>query len=395
MSIPDVVSLELGGLFGDSLLADMGEVLRLYDFYDGRGQDWRVAEDLDYVPSKLITNLGKKLIKREARFMFGRTPEIRVINPQTGKIVPQLQKVLDKALEDSSFADKLLKGARDCFIGKRVALKISGGMGTQPSVSIKPSLEFVYETFDDDSDRLRKIVFFYQTADSPRRSEQRIWKQKFEMGGGRCYMSEGVYDGAGNLLEGGETHNTGLSFIPCRVIINDGLTGDMLGESDVKEIMSSQTAYNRLKSDDIDALRFNMFPQRVAVDASNESLSNMCIAPGALVDLVTEPARDGDNVQASLSVLESKFGYDSRFEHTLNRIKEDMHELLGVPNLSLEQLQGLAQSGKSMKALYWELIERSEERWAVWEPALKWMARAIIEMARVYGDEELPNGDYL
>jgi hypothetical protein len=38
------------------------------------------------------------------------------------------------------------------------------------------------------------------------------------------------------------------------------------------------------------------------------------------------------------------------------------------------------QSGKSMKALYWELIERCEERWAVWEPALKWMCRTIFAM---------------
>ena len=202
----------------------------------------------------------------------------------------------------------------------------------------------------------------------------------------RCFVTEGIYNGRVECVEGGECMNTGLDFIPCRVVINDGLTGDLTGESDVEELIGNQNAYNRLKSDDIDALRFNMFPQRVAVDADGSSLENMVIAPGSLIDLMTDPARGDDGDQASLSMLESKFGYDARFEHTMNRIKQDMHEMLGVPNLSLEQLQGLAQSGKSMKALYWELIERSEERWTVWEPALKWMCRSILRMLSVYGD---------
>lgn len=392
--ITDTIKTELDGLYGDRLLEDMGEIISLYEFYDGAGQQWQTPQGLDYKPSRLVTNLCKRLIKREARFMFGRTPEIRVKEKATGRVIPELQNVLDRVLESSSFSDRLVKGARDCFIGKRVALKLSGGIDEPTYVSVKPSLEFVYETEDDDSDKLKKIIFFYSTVDSVKKSEQRIWKQKYEMGGGRCYLTEGVYDGSGTLVEGGETRNTGLSFIPCRVVINDGLTGDMLGESDVREIMEDQKIYNRLKSDDIDALRFNMFPQRVAVDASAESLENMRIAPGALVDLVTEPARGDEGVQAKLSMLESSFGYDARFEHAINRVKEDMHQLLGVPNLSLEQLRGLGQSGRSMKVLYWELIERSEERWAVWGPALVWMARSIIEMERVYGDEKLPDNEY-
>lgn len=376
------IACELGGLFGDKLLEDMAEILRLYEFYDGVSQSWRPSAELDYRPTVCVTNICKKLIKREARFMFGRTPEIR-----TGAGQERAQQVLERVLEGCSFPDKLLKGARDCFIGKRVAIKLSGGLGEETKVSIRPSLEFVYETKDNDIDTLSKIVFFYTTEDAPDKSRQRIWKQKYELCGSRCFLTEGVYDGNGRLIEGGECRNTGLSFIPCRVVVNDGLTGDIIGESDVREIVDCQNAYNRLKSDDLDALKFNMFPQRVAIDADSESLESMVIAPGALVDLVTEPSRSDDGVRATLDVLESKFGYDSRFEHAVNRLKQDMHELLGVPNLSLEQLQGLAQSGRSVRALYWELIERSEERWAVWEPALRWMCRAILEMENTYHDE--------
>ncbi|MBQ9993971.1 MAG: phage portal protein [Clostridia bacterium] len=387
MSLSDVIMTELSGLYGQRVLEDMGNIIALYDFYDGKGQDWKTPTGLDYQPSKLVTNLCKKLIKREARFMFGRTPEIR-LRAADGSIAQEHQQTLARVLEDNSFPERLIKGLRDCLIGKRVAIKLSGGVGQPIGVQIRPSLEFVYEPFDDDADRLKKIIFFYRLNNESKLSDQRIWRQKYEMQGGRCFLTEGVYDGHGELVEGGECVNTGLSFIPCRVVINDGLTGDLMGESDVEELMASQMAYNRLKSDDLDALRFNMFPQRVAVDADSASLENMVIAPGSLIDLVTDPARGDDGRQASISMLEPKFGYNARFENTIDRIKQDMHELVGVPNVSPDQLRGFAQSGRAIKALYWELTERCEERWTVWEPALKWMCRAIMSMLSVYGDTQ-------
>ena len=214
------------------------------------------------------------------------------------------------------------------------------------------------------------------------------------MRGGRCFLCEGIYDGAGRLLEGGGEVDTGLDFIPCFVILNEGLSGDLLGESDVEELIDLQNAYNRLNSDDADALRFNMFPQTVAVDAKAESLQNMVLSPGALVDLQTDPAVMGDSQsrQAKLQKLESGFGYSERFEAAVNRAKNDMFDLLSVPNVSLEQLKGLMQSGKSMRALYWELISRCEEKWASWEPALIWMAKSLLKMAAVYHGAEIPEG---
>ena len=67
---------ELGGLYGSAVLRDIGRTIELYDFYDGKGQDWNTPAGLDYKPTKKRVNLVKKLIKREAGFMFGRTPEL-------------------------------------------------------------------------------------------------------------------------------------------------------------------------------------------------------------------------------------------------------------------------------------------------------------------------------
>ncbi len=389
---------ELSGLWGQAVLADIGRTIRLYDFYDGKGQDWKVASGLDYKPSKKKVNFVKKLIKREAGFMFGRTPEINLKSDCADcRDMAAAQKLLDGVLENSRFKNKLIQAARDCFIGKRVAVKISGGFGRQPRVTFRPSFEFVYSTADDDCDSLDKIIFFYQTNNEADREKQRIWKQKYFMSDGRCFLNEGIYDGFGRLIEGRGNLDTGLDFIPCYVIINEGLTGDLMGESDVEELIDLQNAYNHLNSDDADALKFNMFPQTVATDAKAESLENILLSPGALVDLQTDPAVMGDSQsrQAKLEKLESDFSYSDRLEAAINRTKNDMFDLLCVPNVSLEQLKGLMQSGKSMRALYWELISRCEEKWASWEPALIWLAKTVLKMARVYQNADVPDDYYV
>lgn len=384
---------ELGGLYGSAVLEDIGNTIRLYEFYEGRGQDWPVASGLDYKPTKKRVNLVKKLIKREAGFMFGRSPEINLRSDGAdAESIAAAQSILNDVLEKSGFKNKLLQAARDCFIGKRVAVKISGGFGREPRISFRPSFEFVYTTAEDDCDRLEKIIFFYQTNNESEREKQRVWKQKYFMQDGRCMLNEGVYNGFGQLIEGSGDTPTGLDFIPCYVILNEGLTGDLKGESDVAELIDLQNAYNHLNSDDADALKFNMFPQTVATDAKAESLENMTLSPGALVDLQTDPAvmGDGQSRQAKLEKLESGFGYSERFEAAVNRTKNDMYDLLSIPNVSLEQLKGLMQSGKSMRALYWELISRCEEKWASWEPALKWLAYAVLKMEAVYCNADMP-----
>ena len=127
----------------------------------------------------------------------------------------------------------------------------------------------------------------------------------------------------------------------------------------------------------------------MATDVKAESLEAMRISPGALVDLQTDPATMGSG-QAKLDKLESSFSYSERFEAAINRTKNDMFDLLSVPNISLEQLKGLMQSGKSMKALYWELITRCEEKWASWEPALEWLGMTVLKMAAAYQGLSFP-----
>ncbi|MEG2624106.1 MAG: phage portal protein, partial [Clostridia bacterium] len=395
------IKKELGTLYGNSVVKDIQRINELYAIYDGPGQDWQIASGLKYRPNKTITNYIRTIIKAESRFMMSRAPEIKFVpkDSKQAKAGDQYDAFLTDVLNASRWQRKLIQAGRDCFIGKRVALKLTGGPGKPLRVDFRPSQEFVFDVEDDDVNMLKKIVFFYQImgekAEETDKTKQRIWCQRYEMQSGRCILDQGIFDGYGEPI--GETitaQDTGLDFIPCFVIINDGLTGDMTGESDVEMLISNQDTYNHTNSDDADALRFNMFPMRYTVDASEESAQQIEIAPAAYADIASDAAGTGENKQAKIGILESTFSYNERAENRLNRTKSDMYAMLSVPNVSLEQLKGLAQSGKGMRSLYWELICRCNEKWAEgWDDALRWMAENLVKMAVSYGVARLPELD--
>ena len=387
----NIIMTELGGLYGNEVIKEMNEIIKLYDIYEGTGQNWIVNEK-DYTPTKKKTNYIKKLIKEEARFLFGKTPifTVQVEDDKYQDQVEEINKYINKLLKDNLFEDKLVKGARDCFIGKRVAIKLHADTITKTiRVMFVPSLEFVYEPFEDRVDELKKIIFFHQMNQEQDKSKQIIWKQKYEIVDGKCILNEGFYNGNGDLLETLAVNvDLKLSGIPAYVILNDGLSGDLQGESDVEEILENGIAYNKLASEDLDALKKGMNRIIYGTDVDPEASKHFKLKPGAYWDVSTDIASDGK--QAQIGTIDTDFNYDTRMENTLNRIKSDMHEVLNIPMINNSDLQGMMTSGKSMKALYWQLITRCEEKMMSWRPALEWMIRAILEINEVYSITTLP-----
>lgn len=397
-SYQEFVTAELAGLYGSAVLQEMNDILRLYDIYEGRENFIDKSEEKDYTQTEKRTNLIKKLIKEESRFLFGKTPEL-YIQPKNDTDADkdkagEINLYLNKILKDNLFSEKLVKGARDCFIGKRAAIKLYANQDTKElRIMFLPSLEFIYESDEENPNELKKIIFFYQTNKEVERDKQRIWKQKYEMIDGRCILNEGIYNGNGILIEPINVDiDLQLSGIPCYVIINDGLSGDPFGESDVKELLDNQIQYNRLSSEDVDTLRKGMDRIIYGVDIDPEASEKFKLKPGAFWDVPTDPTAEGK--QATLGTIPTDFGYGDKIENSLKRIKSDMYEMLNIPMLSNDELKGMMTSGKTMKALYWQLITRCEEKMMAWRPALEWLIRAILEITEVYQIEKLPQLDY-
>lgn len=364
-------------------LSRINKINNFYKLYEGK-QGWQTKGDLDYEPTKKITNYIKKLIDKRARFMFGREPFFNLSGDNEDR-VQEKEDLLKQILEDNKWHSKLLKARKDCSIGGKVAVKLWADKDVGVKIIFVPAQEFIATYNIDDVDKLEKVTFFYALNNEKERSKQRVKKQVWELIDNKCIVNEGIYDGDGKTIEIlFEDYYNGLDFIPVVIIQNGGLTGDTKGYSDVEMLWNDQDSYNKLKSDDIDALKFQMFGQTTLTDADQQSIDSLTIAPGAVIDLQTDLAQSNQGRQAKAERLESNFTYGDKYKDSISRIKSDMYDLMDIPDTSLEQLKGMMASGKSMRAVYWDLMATCDEDWTEWGPALTEMVEYIFKLIDVY-----------
>lgn len=391
LTIPSsFITSELSGLFGSHVLTEMSEIIGFYKVYEKGAEFTAEGSNGDYVPADLRYKQATSLINKEARFLFARTPDLWVrTEGDTDKdreTRTQLQSLVDKVLQANGFRAKLIKAAKDCFIGKRVGYMVNFNEVKQTiKVNFLPSLEFVYETDPEDTERLTKFVAFYITVDTENKNNQRIYRKKYWMQNGFCWIEEGLYNGIGELVEAITTARaTKFTYIPAGVILNDGLTGDMDGESDLQGLDDFESWYSRIANANIDSERKGMNPVRYAIDMNPNSTKNLSVAPGAFWDLQTDQALASENGQGKLGVLETTPGYTNDLNYTLSRIRSAMYEQVDVPDVSPDALKGVVSSGKTLRAIYWGLIVRCDEKMLAWGPALERIVELIIEGSRLY-----------
>lgn len=388
-----LISEELEGLYGSEVLAELSHIINLYRVYDKGAEFVTEGSNGDYKPSTLRYKEIRKLINREARFLFSRHPDIQVRVAYTNaaekeaanEAMTAYQSYVDNVLDSTQFFSKLVKAARDCFIGKRIAWFANFSEDKQRiTLDFVPSLEFVYDVDPEDPTRLTKLVTFYIINDSTNKSAQRIYKKRYRMENGVCMLYEAVYDGAGNEIEVlTPERRTQFPYIPGGVILNDGLTGDMDGESEITGLEEYESTYSRIANADIDAERKGMNPIRWARDMSPESTKGLSTAAGAFWDLSSDQ-NGPEGVTGEVGVLETAMNYTTAVDSTLSRLRSTMFEELDIPDTSAEALKGVVSSGKTLQAIYWPLIVRCDEKMLVWRPALRKLVETIIDGARLY-----------
>ena len=182
-----LISAEMEGLYGSQVLAEMKDIIGYYDVYEKGAAFQTEGSKGDYTPSDLKFKQAASLVNKEARFLFSHPPDLWVDVPARDADKEKakedntvLQTLIDNVMERNHFNAKLLKAAKDCFIGKRVAYLVNfdENRGTI-KVNFIPSLEFIYETDGDDSDTITKLVAFYTVVDNQSKREQRIYKKKY------------------------------------------------------------------------------------------------------------------------------------------------------------------------------------------------------------------------
>lgn len=396
--IPYALIREEAGNDATEIFEEYREICKYYKIYK-KGKSFNVeGTNGDYVPARLRYKMAATLINKEARFLFAEQPDITVeqkgdleeFTEETKKALTIMNELVKTILDKNNFQDILIKGARDCFIGKRVACLINFNNQDGVTITFLPSIQFLFEVRPTNHKVLEKFVCFTVIKDSRSNSDKRIFKKKYvletsEDGKNKVFLEEQIYDGASRLIETvTPKQEIKLDFIPAIVFINDGLSEELKGESEIESLMDFEEWYSKLGNADADAERKSMNPTKYLVDMNNNSTKNLSTAAGALWDLGSDQNLESPNVLVGL--LEPRMSYSEALKTTLDRIKTTGYEQVDMPNITNESLSGVITSGKALKAIYWPLIVRCKEKMKMWGPNLSSMAEMIIKGATVYPD---------
>lgn len=386
-----LINAEVGGTAKD-VLDELTQICKYYKVYK-KGASFAVeGTNGDYVPAKLKYKMAASLINKEARFLFAEPPDITVepkgdlgkVSQEAKDALTVLNDLVKTILDENKFEEALIKGAKDCFIGKRIAGLVNFNEDDGVTITFLPSTQFIYDTRIGNSNVITKFVAFIIVKDSNTLSEKRVFKKKFVLeDDGTVWLEEVLYDGAGGVIETvTEYQKTLMPVIPVSVFINDGLTGEDDGESEIELLNDYEEWYSKLSNADIDAERKSMNPTKYTVDMESNSTKGLSTAAGAFWDLGSDQNLDKPAPQVGL--LEPGMNYSDALKTSLDRIKTIGYEQIDMPNITLESMQGTITSGKSLKAVYWPLIVRCKEKMKMWGPQLRQLVDIIIQGAMVY-----------
>lgn len=393
--IPYALIREESGEDTTDVLEEIKEICMYYKIYK-KGKEFNVeGTNGDYIPARLRYKMAATLVNKEARFLFAEQPDITVeqkgdleeVTKETKRALTIMNEMLKTILEKNNFQDILIKSARDCFIGKRVACLINFNEQDGVTITFLPSTQFLYEVRPNNHRVLEKFVSFTVMKESRTNEVKRIFKKKYTLepteAGEKVFLEEEIYNGSAKLIEK-VTPKTEvkIDFIPAIIFINDGLSEELKGESEIESLMDFEEWYSKLGNADADAQRKSMNPTKYLVDMANNSTKDLSTAAGALWDLGSD--QNLENPSVLVGLLEPRMYYSEALKTTLDRIKTTGYEQVDMPNITNESLSGVITSGKALKAIYWPLIVRCKEKMKMWGPNLSLMAEMIIKGAMAY-----------
>lgn len=389
-----LINEEVSGYTND-VLTELTQICGYYKVYKEGAKFITEGSNGDYVPSNLPYKMAASLINKEARFLFADAPDITITTKgDLGKAseeaknqITVMSDLVKTILDANKFEQQLIKAARDCFIGKRVACLVNFNEEDGVTVTFLPSTQFLYE-MNIGNTKLTKFVAFIIVKDSITLSEKRIFKKKYELehkpdGTDVVYLEEQLYDGAGRLLEDVTARQEiMLDKIPAIVILNDGLTGDDDGESEIEILKDYESWYSKLSNADIDSERKSMNQIKYTIDMDSNSTKGLSTAPGAFWDLGSD--QNLDHPSPSVGTINPDTSYSSALQSSLDRIKSTGYDQVDMPDINLQTMSGAITSGKALKAIYWPLIIRCKEKMKTWGPQLEAMVSIIIDGSIVY-----------
>lgn len=384
----------------DNEIAERKRVFKDYYFYKGKsidlekakdnpalyGQNWPIDDNVDYKPTQDIRNKVKPLLKKQARWMFGKKPTLifKADDLKDKEQCEELRKFIEDVFENNNFWNNTRKAFLETTIKKRVLLRAEANPG-QPIVIKYESIENFY--YKEKNGKLLKAVFFeedemnvYKDEDKDKLYYLHTYYYKVDEATKvlQAWYKKETYKNT-DLIETIE-YDTGFTTIPCWLIRNGGELNNTFGESDVTDLVDSQNQYNRRNSDFADALRFQLFGSEAIIDGNEDDVNKLTIAPNAVHAIRTREELLDNGKQATIQRQEYNIGSSEAMNSYLDRADSDMNHTLDMPKIS--DLNNIP-SAKAMIYLYNDLIARCEEKFNDWERPLLSLMNFIIEVGPV------------
>lgn len=369
------------------------------------------SEQVAYRPSRVRIKQIAKVINKQARFMFGAKPDIALNidmddgseDAETKKALTITQEMMDNVLKRNKFYAELIKAFKDCCIGKRVACILNFDAIAGATIEFLSAFHFTYSYDPMNPGTLAKFEFHKVLpdciADNPLYIKKRYWLQydyeNYDPAVDKryCHIEEIIYNAQGEDVTSSyeEEHGkrfsgrTDLTYIPAEVIVNTGLLDQKQGVSDVEDLECNESWYNFLSGLNVDALKKNMNPMKYTVDMDSSTTSRMTNKLGGYVDLQSD-RKDPTSKKAEIGMLESSMNYTEPLKEIMETFEQQIHDSVDVPNINLETMASTITSGKALRAIYWGLIQRCDEKMTTWAPAIENIITKLINGLYVYPD---------
>ena len=359
------------------------------------GQNWISNDKVDYNQVQDIRNKVKPLLKKQARFMFGKEPTIS-IKPNDFKNKEKCEEIrqfIDDIFENNKFWKRTKQAFLNSTIKKRVLLRMEINPGIPIRLKYEDIENFSYSEvegeltlvrfFEEDINNINKIdskdmiyyihTYYYDKIEKDKEVSNtnpiKVWYKKEEFKGDK--LDKPI------LLQ---NENTGLDKIPCWLIKNGGDLDEPFGETDLSDLKDAQNQYNKKVSDFAEAIAFQMFGVPSIIDAEPEDVENFVVAPGAIHAMRT---RQDSDKQAQYKINEYNMSNSQAVDSYLDRAQRDMEFIMDMP--SLKDLNNIP-SAKAMRYLYNDLIIRCEDKWTDWEPVFRELIEYILSVAKMCYD---------
>lgn len=353
------------------------------------GQNWESTDNLDYVVEQDIRNKVKPLLKKQARFMFSKKPDIKFNSADYSrkKDLEELRAWIDDLLSKTNFWKKSKEAFLNASIKKRVMLR---------AVAKEGYINFKYEditncNYDVSDDILILAKFFEEdkrNALTTNDDEKIYYTHEFsykvitnELGEEliRPFYIKNIYKSS-ELTEAVETE-LDVNKIPCWLITNGGELGEEFGETDLHDLKPMQNKYNNIVTDVDEAIKFGLFGIETVIDGDKDMVDSFTVCAGAIHATKTDTQAMSAGKQASISRQEFSLSNISSVDLHLQRLENDMYNVLDMPKIS--DLTNIP-SAKAMKYLYNDLIARCEEKWSDWGSVFEDVIRYVIDIAQDY-----------